>query len=180
LTPVVDNTAFASGTEIFLDENYDATNYYLALQLGLDARLTNGPWSLEVFGKVGFGAVWEKVDIDGSTRIVVPGTEAASSGGLFANSTSIGSETDRMQFAIIPEFGLNGRYQVSSKTALRFGYSVLFIDPVLRPSDLLDHNTITPALLPPTSLSGDRLTIDRFGDSSMILHGFHGGIELRY
>ncbi len=181
ITPVIAGTAFAPGTQILLNEKYDCSNYYLALNLGLDIRYSKGPWSLEMYGKVGLGAVWEKIDIDGNTQVIVQGLgTSTNSGGLLVDQRNIGQETDRMQFAIIPEFGINSRVQLNQRTALRFGYTVLFVDPVLRPADVVERNSVTPILLPPTGVTADRREIRELGDSSLLLHGIHGGIEYRY
>jgi hypothetical protein len=118
------------------------------------------------------------VRINGNTVITDPdGASSDQPGGILALPSNIGSY-QRNQFAVLPEFGADLRYQLTPLWRLNVGYTLLVVTNVVRPGDQIDLN-LDPSQFPNASASG---TQPRFSyvDSDLWVQGVNFGIECNF
>lgn len=174
-------TPFVEGTAIGLTDAYDCENNFFLGQIGLETIGRWGPFAVEFFGRLGLGANYQYFRVNGTTNVSVPGLDATGApGGLLTNSQNQGSYAQQLKFAIVPELGLNLRFQVTPSLSMHGGYTFTFLTPTVRPGDVIESAGINPALLNPTDAFGPRRAVESFGSSSSWLMGFSGGVEFRY
>jgi hypothetical protein len=103
------------------------------------------------FVSVALGVNFEEVDINGSTRIAVPGAAPTiSPGGLLALQSNLGHH-DRDRFAVVPQIGVTLGYQLTPHVRLQAGYSFLYWSDVVRPGYQIDQRVNTkPTSTPPS------------------------------
>src|SRR5262249_40244297 len=76
---------FIPGTTIAVTDQFDTTNSFHGLDLGLTGDIANGPWKLTWLAKLAIGGTFTKVGINGATVATVPGVGVvAGSGGFYA------------------------------------------------------------------------------------------------
>jgi hypothetical protein len=128
-----------AGSHIDVNDRFETRNMFFGGQAGLNYRLTNGPWSLDLMGKVALGDTEQVVNIHGSQRIVSPsGAVSTFNGGLLALPSNSGQFT-RNRFAVVPEVGANLGWQATDWCRLVVGYNFLYWSSVARPGDQIDR-----------------------------------------
>jgi Putative beta barrel porin-7 (BBP7) len=133
-----DAGAFA-GSQVAVADHFDTRNQFYGAQVGLNYRMTRGPWSLDLLGKLALGDSHEVVDVVGGQRIVSPtGVVTTANGGLLALSSNSGQFV-RDRFAVLPELGVNLGWQVTDWCRLSVGYNFLYWSSVVRPADQIDR-----------------------------------------
>ncbi len=169
----------AIGTMFDIDEVFRASNEFNGAELGLEAEFCRGPWSLEVLAKMALGSNYRTVTINGITEITVPGQATAThAGGLLALPTNMGSFADD-DFSIIPQFGLELGYRLSSHVQLHVGYNFIYWSDVVRAGEQIDLG-INPSQIPPGTLSGDARPAFDFVDSDFWAQGLNLGLEVTF
>jgi len=159
-------------------------NDFFGGQIGFRGDIGFGNWFVNLTGKIAAGCMRERVDVIGySTLTTSTGLVSTQPGGLFDIAQDLGRH-HKDRFAILPEGGVNLGYQVCSWLRLSAGYTFLWTNTVIRPT-----NTISPYLNPnlvPVSplFNGSfpsafirRNVVD---DSDFFLHGFNAGVEIRF
>ncbi|HEX5270540.1 MAG TPA: BBP7 family outer membrane beta-barrel protein, partial [Gemmataceae bacterium] len=128
-----------AGSHIDVVDRFDTRNQFFGAQAGLDYRLTRGPWSLDLLGKLALGDSHEVVNIAGGQRIVSPsGAVSTFNGGLLALPSNSGEFT-RDRFAVVPEVGVTLGWQATDWCRLLVGYNFLYWSSVARPGDQIDR-----------------------------------------
>jgi Putative beta barrel porin-7 (BBP7) len=172
-----------AGTGIFVNDSFGTHNSFAGGQLGLEAELRQGRWSLTLLGKVALGDMQETVNIAGSTAFAVPGLPLnVQPGGLLAQPTNIG-HYDRDRFAVVPEAGIKIGYQISKRWRAFVGYSFLYASDVVRPGNQIDRAinvTQLPSVLGPGTLVGAARPAFTFQSTDFWAQGINIGLEFRW
>lgn len=136
------------GNQFELFDRFLAENDFHGGDLGFVAEFSAGPAALEILAKVALGNLHRTVTIDGSTEIRTPPptTVSGGTGGLLALVTNTGQKTDN-DFAALPEFGLNARYQVTNCLTLVGGYTLVMLNDVVRTGEQIDRG-VNPSYFP--------------------------------
>ena len=168
-------------------DEFDATNNFYGLQVGVRARTDWGPVFLTGLLKIALGAMVESVDIDGSlvtNDFNFLGAPQAFKGGYFALPTNIGNHT-RSTFAAVPEVGLTLGYQLTPWMSVSAGYTFLYASNVVRAPQQVNRNlnpTQAPAItgIVPSTLVGPAQPSFRFNSSDFWAQGFNVGLGLHF
>jgi len=174
--------AFAND-QIFVNDHFATKNQFYGGQVGLDAEIRRGRWSLEALGKLALGDTHQVIDISGSQLIVPPnGPPQSFQGGLLALSSNIGHHT-RERFAVVPEIGVNVGCQVTDHLRAFVGYNFLYWSNVVRPGDQIDRGLDVTRIpnfpVPATPLPTPRPAV-LFKDTDFWAQGVNFGLEFRY
>jgi hypothetical protein len=172
-----------AGSHIDVIDRFDTRNQFYGGQAGLDYRLTRGPWSIDLLGKLALGDSHEVVNIHGSQRIVSPtGAVSTFNGGLLALSSNIG-QFSRDRFAVVPEVGVNLGWQVTDWCRLVVGYNFLYWSSVARPGDQIDrvlNEAFIPNAPPPDHPSSLARPTGMVKGTDFWAQGVNFGLEFRY
>jgi Putative beta barrel porin-7 (BBP7) len=169
------------GNTITVSDFFDTRTQFYGGQMGMRAEVRRKRWILELLGKVALGVSHETVSIRGFTGIdTQPATSA--NGGLFAVSSNSG-QFSRNVFAVVPEVGLNLKFELTDHIRIFGGYSFLYWSNVVRPGDQVD--TAVNLNLVPTSMTfgaagGPSRPGFAFHSTSFFAHGANFGVEFRY
>jgi hypothetical protein len=169
------------GTTLTVNDRFATENNFQGLDLGLAGEVYHGRWVLGGFARVALGVNIEEVDINGSTRIAVPGAAAVTSpGGLLALQSNIGSHS-RDRFAVVPEIGVKLGYQLTPHLRLQAGYSFLYWSEVVRPGNQIDLR-VNPNLLPPVAgpVTGPLQPAANIQGTPFWAQGFSFGLQVRF
>ena len=169
------------GTTFDIGDAFNARNDFNGGEIGLSTRLKRGCWSFDMLTKLAFGNMHQRVAIDGSTVVTVPGNGTTqSAGGLLALPTNIGVQS-RDRFALIPELNLNCRYQYSEQLSLEVGYSLLWITDVARSGSQIDTN-VNPTYLPGAggTPTGPAVPSNPMHTASMWAQGLNVGVAWEF
>ncbi len=167
-----------TGTTLDALDSFKTRNTFNGGQIGVNAQMINGCWTLDFLAKLALGANSQTVRINGNTVITDPnGASSDQPGGILALPSNIGSY-HRNQFAVLPEFGADLRYQLTPLWRLNVGYTLLVVTNVLRPGDQIDLN-LDPNQFPNATAAG---TQPRFSyvDSDLWVQGVNFGIECNF
>ena len=125
-------TTDGSNTTFDLYDRFSTDNEFHGGELGFEAEVFRGKWSLSLLTKVALGNNHQVMVIDGQT-ITTVGTAnpVTSAGGLLATQTNIGRyEKDR--FTAIPQIGLELGYCLTDSVRLYTGYNLIYWPSVVR------------------------------------------------
>jgi hypothetical protein len=126
----------------FLVNSFDrfaTTNLFNGGQVGLRFGSTWGVVGIDAVGKLAMGAMHESVGIAGATGTNAPFPVTTAVGGIFAQTSNIGSY-HRDVFAVIPEAGLNLNLRLTPNVTARIGYTFLYLSDVVRPGGQIDSH----------------------------------------
>jgi hypothetical protein len=130
---------FPAGTNVVVSDRFDTHNQFYGGQVGLDAELRRGRWSLDLRSKVALGDMHEVVNINGNQLLTGPRgvPQQTFPGGLLALSSNSGRH-ERDRFAVVPEVGFTLGYQLTDRVRVSAGYTFLYLSNVVRPGDQID------------------------------------------
>jgi hypothetical protein len=174
------STTVPLGTRVDVADQFDATNDFHGVDLGLAGELRRGRWVLEGLAKVALGTNVSELNVNGSTAVTVPGSPTViNNAGLLALSSNSGHfSADR--FGVVPEVGIKVGYQVTPCLRATVGYDFLYWSDVVRPGAQID-TTVNPNLLAPPVGGGPSRPAPRFDNTSDLwVHGVSFGLELRF
>ncbi len=158
-------------------DQFQARNRFYGGQVGLEAEMRRGRWSLDLRTKVALGNTHEIVTISGGTLVspLAGGTPTTQVGGLLAQASNIGRYS-RDRFAVMPELGLKVGYQVTNHLTAFVGYDFTYLSNVARPGNQVDLGLNAGQLC---GLPGTRPAF-AFKDTDFWVHGVNFGLEFRY
>ena len=159
-------------------DEFSAKNRFHGGELGLIGQLFQGRWSLEVLGKLALGSNRQAVRINGVNSITTLGVTTTTPGGLLTQPTNIG-EFERGQFAVLPEGGLNLRFDVTRRLRASIGISAMYLSDVVRSGGQIDV-ALNPSQLNGGTLSGEARPAFNFAEDSFWLRGVNAGLEYRF
>jgi hypothetical protein len=170
------------GTNISVNDRFETSNDFYALDLGLRGQVQRGPWVMRGNLDLAIGDNHEILEIMGSTTVTVPGVPppVTHTGGLLALSSNIGHYTrDRVE--VVPEVGVQLGYQINQRVLVYAGYTFIYWGEVARPAGAIDP-VINPNLLPPvvTPVTGPLRPEPKFDNTSLWIQGIDFGIEFRF
>jgi hypothetical protein len=139
---IIGDAAAPSGANdrITVVDTFGTRNQFYGGQVGLDAEYHWGRWSLNARSKLALGDTHERIQIDGSQRLVslIDGSVQNFRGGLLAlDGANIGVFT-KDRFSVVPELTLTVGYQLYDHVRIFGGYNVLYWSNVIRPGDQID------------------------------------------
>ena len=173
------NETIPVGTVSELQDQFRTTNRFHGFALGLDSTFREGRWSFNSLFKLGMGNIEREIDINGFSRITVPGAPASvteSTNGLLARNTNNGSyRSDR--FVVSPEVALTLGYRFSRRLDATLTYTYLGLPSVARAGEQLDPNLAVNLSNPPTGAVAPRFAEV---NSNYSLHSLSYGIQWRY
>ncbi len=167
-----------AGTTLNSSDRFRTHNQFYGGQLGLESEWHWGRFFVDVWGKVALGANDENVSIGGTT--VLNGNTGLSltrNGGFYTQPTNIGSY-ERTQFAVIPAFGLQAGYQLTTHLRASFGYSFLYLNQAVRPGDQIDRTVNLTQQ--GGALVGPARPAFNFVNNEYWAQGINIGLEFRY
>ena len=161
---------------------FQTSNQFFGPQIGARASW-EAPWyTVDGFAKLGVGLTEQRVKIDGSTTLFSPAGNQTAAGGTLAQPSNIGTYS-RTVLGIVPEFGFNFGVNVTEHIRLKFGYSLLLWNQVVRPGGEIDRNVNINQ--PPHSflfgqVTGPANPAFRFNDEFFWSQFFNFGIEAHF
>ncbi|MFT3883376.1 MAG: BBP7 family outer membrane beta-barrel protein [Gemmatales bacterium] len=180
---VADDIPGFGGSRVHLQDDFQTLNQFYGGQVGIEAGMKNGPFIIDVRGKIALGEMNQNVDIAGSTfSRSRDGSTTLFEGGLYALRTNIGSYR-RSELAFIPEVDVNLGWQLTSQLKLTAGYSFLWINSVVRAGEQIDpviNTTVFPIRSGDGPLVGPARPAFTFDRSEFWAQGLSIGLELRY
>jgi len=168
----------ADAGPIALEDRFQTQNVFYGGQLGFQFQYRYKRWTLDGDNRLGMGVMTRVLDVNGFTNS--NGVRAV--GGLFAQTTNIGTRSDN-EFAVIPQ--LTGRlgYQLTRCVRMTAGFDFMYVTSVLRPGDQIDP-VVNPTLVPLRPEFGQPLgtarPAQRFVPTDFWAHGVSFGFHLRY
>jgi hypothetical protein len=118
---------------VISSDRFGTRNRFFGGELGLDMDIHSGPWSLDLYGKAALGADCTRVNANGTTLVA----GQAHLGGLVVSAAHSG-HWDRDVFAVVPEFGINGAFELMSNLRITAGYAFLYLSDAARPAEQAD------------------------------------------
>jgi hypothetical protein len=172
------------GDHISVVDSFSTHNRFYGGQIGVDTEFHQGPWFVDLRGKLALGDTRQVVRISGGQTITTPaGVTSSFLGGLLALPTNIG-HFHRDQFGVMPELGVNVGYQFNDHWRAFIGYNFLYWSSVLRPGDqidrVLDVTKIPNFLLNPPPPAPQARPAVLFRDTEFWAQGVNFGLEFRY
>jgi hypothetical protein len=176
---VSDNTQFGggagplAGASISTLDQFGTHNQIFGGQVGAEAEVKfGGRFFLDVWGKFMLGYNAQTANISGFTAIQGPPPVGGVTvpAGVLAQPTNIGEHRNN-SFTVMPEAGVNVGMNITRNWRVAAGYSVLFLNNVIRPGELID-TTINPA--------AGRPAAPAFDESTFWAHGVNVQMEIRY
>lgn len=168
---------YVPGTSFELNDSIRTRNDFHGLELGLNRMSQRGPWLWDVTALVALGEVERVVDLNGSTRINVPGfSDNTFPGGFFVGPGDIGRFRDN-DFAVIPQVRANASYCLGRNWRLSAGYNFLFLSSAVRPGQFLNTTFDGSRLGQAVAVDGRRPDFRR---DNLILHGANVGLTYNF
>jgi Putative beta barrel porin-7 (BBP7) len=167
-----------------VSDHFETRNQFYGAQIGLVSEWKQGPWSLDLTGKLALGATNQLISIAGSETIVAPnGTSTSFNGGLLALPSNIGNH-NQTHFSVVPEVGLTLGYQLTDMVRLYAGYNFLYWTDVVRPGQQINTN-LDVTQIPNFNVAGAKPTglnvpSVPFKESDFWAQGIVVGFEIRY
>lgn len=174
-----------NGGRAFVFDRFHTRNDFFGGQVGLDAELQWGRWTLGLQGKLALGGTRQIIDIQGSQLLIDNALGARTfTGGLLALPSNIGHYSSN-QFSVVPEVGLKVGYDINAHLRVTAGYSALYWTNVVRPGDQIDRNldvTTIPnfSTLPGETPAGQNRPRPVQQTSDFWAQGLSVGLEIRY
>jgi hypothetical protein len=165
-----------------VSDNFETRNNFYGGQVGAQAALHWGNVSVMALGKIALGTMQQQVNAAGQTTLLAPGMEpVTTAGGLLALPSNSGHFTD-FQFAVVSEGTATVTVQLTDKILVNVGYSILYLNNVVRPGDQIDR-VVTPTQLPSSQtfngMAGERPAV-QFNRTDFWAHGLTVGLGLTF
>lgn len=154
------------GTTFDIEDRFLAENDFHGGDMGFLAEFWSGGLSVEVLAKVALGNLRRSADIYGSTVADPPpaGGGVTTNGGLLALPTNIGHRSSN-DFAALPEFGVNVKFEATRALTFNLGYTLLMLNDVTRTGELIDRQ-VNPTQLSGGALVGAANPASQFGNET--------------
>jgi hypothetical protein len=173
------NQPFAPGTQAVSVDDFNTSNIFQGVDMGLRAQFYWGKFSLELLGKVAFGALQESVTINGSQTVTATNVApAVSTGGFYALRSNSGTFYSTEWWSL-PEIGATFNWQLTPNVQLRLGYSLLLLNGIARAADQID-TTINPNFFPNGTQSGPSRPAFNLNRSDLTIQSVNLGVVWTY
>ena len=151
--------------------NYRATNNFNGWELGLDAAMTRGRWSLDVLAKAAIGVNNQDFQFFNLYRV----DQSVAQNGI--NQQTASQEIARNVFSWIPELNVTAGYQVMEHVKVTIGYDLVYWSAVVRAADQIAEPTTG---YPYGSLTGTTQLPNTLNQSYFWAQGLRMGGEVRF
>jgi Putative beta barrel porin-7 (BBP7) len=188
VTPIAGNAipflgaTFAAPNFLMDQDNFRCLNQFFGPQVGARLSWEERWFNLDGFFKLAAGATLERTQIFGSTTLVTPNSTQQANGGILALPSNSGTFS-RAVFGVLPEFGFDLGVNVTQNVRVKFGYSLLLWNHVVRPGGAYDVN-LNPAQIPGSpffgTATGPTGPLYRFNDEFFWSHSFNLGLEVHF
>jgi opacity protein-like surface antigen len=160
-------------------DQFKTSNRFFGATLGLRTLYLNGPFSIEMSGRLGIGANYQVIDIGGgftSLNYITP--IGGGPQGVFAQPANEGRYS-AVDFAVVPEAQIKFGYNLTPSARITIGYDVLYESSVVRPTDQINRNlpkgqTFQQGGTVSSSTSPTRL----FNTTDFYAHGISAGLSV--
>lgn len=175
------NVTILAGSNVAVRDYFATGNRFNGGQVGLESQANSGRWLFSAYGKVGFGVTSQRIQIEGTTS---DGGANNFVGGVFANSTNIGTYT-YSDFAITTDVNATIGYSFTPRLTGTIGYNFVFLGAVARPGDAINGN-IDPVNSPgnpnigTTTQGGTGGGFIRPTRDDFYMHGLNFGFNLTF
>jgi len=159
-------------------------NDFFGGNVGFRGDIGYGNWFVNLTGKVAAGYMRQRVDLIGySTLTTSTGLASTQPGGFFNIAQDLGRH-HKDRFAVLPEGGVSVGYQLLSWLRVSAGYTYLWTNTVIRPTNSLTP-FVNPGLVPVSPLfngSAPSSFVPRnvVNESDYHLHGFTAGLQISF
>ncbi len=164
--PVVNANNWTTYTNI---DNFHAIDNFQGGELGLDATVTRGRWSLDVLAKAALGVNNQSVELYNLARI----DNRVNGGGIMQTAVPQNNYTANV-FSWIPAMTVTGGYQLSDHVKLTVGYDIIYWSAVARAGSQIP---VDPATGFPLQVNTQTFTINQTYFSAQ---GLRLGGEFRF
>lgn len=159
------------------------TNDFYAAQVGFRGDIGFGDAVISITGKFAPGYMRSYIDLQGSSTLQAGGVYSTAAGGVYNLAQDLGRHR-RDQFAMLGEGGVNLGYNLLPWFRLQAGYTFMYVNKVLRPTNSLAPG-LNPNLIPTsptyTGIQQGPVDIrDLTAESEFYLHGFNVGLQLTF
>lgn len=164
------------GTEFDVRDQFGTSSEFHGGELGLLHSLRVNALTIATRAKLAMGQVQQEVFVNGSTTVTVPGVDpVVYEGGLLTQPTNIGHYSDS-QFALLPETGVDLRYQLTRRLSATVGYSFTYLNRSLRVGDQVD-SVVNSTQIGGGTLVGDPRPEPKLVDSGLWMQGVNVGVD---
>jgi hypothetical protein len=178
LTSIDPNGNVPVGTVVGGFDQFETSNWFHGFDIGFEYNFLRPRYTVGVLGKVALGSMHQDVQIGGSTFVAVPGSATMeTAGGLLTQPSNLGGY-ERNEFAVVPEFGVSLKYQISCCLEASFGYTLLYFSDVARPGDQVDLRVDPRQITDPANATP--FPAFTFADSDYWVQGINVGLELKF
>ena len=175
---VIEQNFTNQGVDFYGRDVFNTKNDFHGLVLGVQVVSRQGPWTIDVLGKVAMGDVHQRVNISGFETRDDGVTVETTPGSLLALPTNIGYR-ERNKFAVMPEVALETRWQCLENVELSLGYTYLFWSDVMQAGETIDR-TINGSQTSGGTLNGVARPGFIFQDGTYWVHGVNFGLTWTY
>lgn len=180
-TVVPEGGFWVPGTTFILEDRIATSNEFHGIEFGGNWMWQSDRWTWEVQPTLAVGEVRRQIELDGSTRTLVPGlADTTKDGGFLVRADDIGRFEDR-EVAILPQVRANIAYCLGCNWKFNVGYNFMYVNNVFRPGNFI-NTTLAGSQLgqaPPVGVLGGNQIRDR-RDSDVFLHGLSLGLTYNF
>ncbi len=183
-----------NGQVLYTRDQFDNLNRFFGGQVGTRFEVVRGNLSLNAWGKVALGNMYQVATVNGSATTNffnapaggpftgVP-TQDFPGAGIFAQASNIGRTTAN-QLTVVPELNVSLGYQLTRGVRAFIGYDFLYVSSVIRPGNQIDRSinvsqTLQSAIAGNTPTAGTLPAIN-LAASDFWAQGINFGIEWNY
>ncbi len=178
LTSIDPQANIPAGTRVGGFDQFETSNWFHGFDLGFEVNYRRPRSTIGFLGKVALGSMHEDVQIAGSTFVAVPGAAIAeTAGGLLTQPSNIGGY-ERNEFAVVPEFGVSWKYQLTCRLEASIGYTAIYFSDVARPADQIDLRVDPRQITDPAAATP--FPAFEFVGSDYWVQGLNAGLEFRF
>ncbi len=161
-------------------DRFETDNRFLGIEFGLISAWQWQRWSLELESRIAIGNLSQDVVIDGATTITSPGQPPlVQPYGILAGPSNIGTY-ERDHFGVLSQFNLEVGYQLSRRLRVTMGYSLIVLNDIVRPGELIDFNVNGTQIDPNVADSGPARPAFDWNSETLALHGLRLGFEFAF
>lgn len=140
-------TALPNGATVNVTDFHSTINRWVGGAGGLRVNWTPGRWLMSLTGRLGVGAVYQKVTVDGLTSVSGLGAPVAP---IRAGLLSAGGQVSRnsqFELSFAPEVNLRVGYRLTDHISVTAGYQYLYLTNVVRPGQQIQRG-VNPTQIP--------------------------------
>lgn len=179
---VVRNTQSLAGdpsVSAYGEDIFETHNQFYGVQLGQRLLIGGERWSLEGLGKLAVGETRLASDYQGSPLVGTPVQPNLVPGPIQILPSNAGSHSV-YRLSLLPEVGLRARCALTEHLALSLGYSVLYLNRILCPGDLMDTHVNVTQLPGRGPVTGALVPALQNGHTDYFAQGLSVGLEMRF